>query len=114
VEVNGLDGLIITKLDVLDAFEEIKVCVAYEIDGRERDSFPASLSALSRVKPVYRTFKGWLRDTKGAKDLQSLPEQALSYLDFIQSYLGVPIVMLSTGPEREEYLWLEVPAWKEG
>ncbi|MFN3264494.1 MAG: adenylosuccinate synthase, partial [Aquificaceae bacterium] len=64
VEVNGLDGLIITKLDVLDAFEEIKVCVAYEIDGRERDSFPASLSALSRVKPVYRTFKGWLRDTK--------------------------------------------------
>ncbi|MEJ7621474.1 MAG: adenylosuccinate synthase [Aquificaceae bacterium] len=112
VEVNGLDGIIITKLDVLDAFEEIKVCVAYEVDGKRIDHFPASLSLLQRVKPVYKTFKGWLKDTRGARSLSTMPSEALEYIDFIQEYLKVPVVMLSTGPEREEYFWLYEPAWK--
>ncbi len=109
VDINGLDGLIITKLDVLDTFEEIKVCVAYEVDGKTVDHFPASLSLLQRVRPVYKTFKGWLKDTRGAKSLSMMPSQALEYIDFIQEYLGVPVVMLSTGPEREEYFWLGEP-----
>ena len=113
VDVNGLDGIILTKLDVLDAFEEIKVCVAYEVDGKRIDHFPASLSLLQRVKPVYKTFKGWLKDTRGARSLSTMPLEALEYIDFLQEYLKVPVVMLSTGPEREEYFWLHEPAWKE-
>ncbi|MCS7277884.1 MAG: adenylosuccinate synthase, partial [Aquificaceae bacterium] len=106
VEVNGLDGIILTKLDVLDQFKEIKVCVAYEEDGKVFESFPAGLTTLSKVKPVYKSFRGWLKDTRGAKSPSELPENALSYVQFIQDYLGVPVVMLSTGPEREEYFWL--------
>ncbi|MCS7261918.1 MAG: adenylosuccinate synthase [Aquificaceae bacterium] len=106
VEVNGLDGLVLTKLDVLDHFEEIKVCVAYQRGQDLIYHFPASLDTLLEVKPVYKTFKGWRKDTRGARSLSELPQGALDYLEFIQEYLGVPIVMLSTGPEREEYLWL--------
>ncbi len=113
VDVNGLDGIIITKLDVLDVFEEIKVCVAYEVDGKRIDHFPASLSLLQRVKPVYKTFRGWLKDTRGAKSISTMPAQALEYIDFIQEYLKVPVVMLSTGPEREEYFWLHEQVGKE-
>ncbi|WP_340691007.1 adenylosuccinate synthase [Hydrogenobacter thermophilus] len=106
VDVNGLDGLILTKLDVLDTFEEVKVCVAYEYEGKEITRFPASLSLLEKVKPVYKVFKGWLKHTKGIKDPKDLPERAREYISFIEEYTGVPVVMLSTGPEREEYLWL--------
>ncbi|MEZ0361595.1 MAG: adenylosuccinate synthase [Hydrogenobacter sp.] len=106
-DINGLDGIVITKLDVLDTFEEIKVCVAYECEGRHVTHFPASLSMLEKVKPVYKVFKGWLKDTKGAKSLSDLPERAKDYINFIESYTQVPVVMLSTGPEREEYLWLK-------
>ncbi len=113
VDVNGLDGIILTKLDVLDAFEEIKVCVAYEVDGKRIDHFPASLSLLQKVKPVYKTFRGWLKDTRGAKSLSTMPSEALEYIDFIQEYLKVPVVMLSTGPEREEYFWLHEQVGKE-
>ncbi len=113
VDVNGLDGLIITKLDVLDAFEEIRVCTAYEVDGELIDHFPASLSLLQKVKPVYKTFRGWQRDTRGAKSLSMMPSEALEYIDFIQEYLHVPVVMLSTGPKREEYFWIREPVGKE-
>ncbi|MEN3027997.1 MAG: adenylosuccinate synthase [Aquificaceae bacterium] len=112
VEVNGLDGLVLTKLDVLDHFEEIKACIAYELEGRFIEHFPAGLDTLQRIKPVYRNFRGWLKDTRSAKSLSELPPGALEYLQFIQSYLNVRIVMLSTGPEREEYFWLHEPAWK--
>ncbi len=108
VDVNGLDGLIITKLDVLDSFEEIRVCTAYEVDGELIEYFPASLSLLQSVKPVYKTFKGWLKDTRGAKNLSMMPSEALEYVDFIQGYLRVPVVMLSTGPDREEYFWVSM------
>ena len=107
VKVNSLDGLIITKLDVLDSFEEIKVCVAYECEGERIDTFPASYSLLERCKPVYETLPGWLSDTKGAKDPSALPPRAKDYIRFIEDFVGVPVIMLSTGPKREEYLWLK-------
>lgn len=107
VDINSLDGLILTKLDVLDTFEEIKVCVGYEYEGRHMEHFPASLSVLEKVKPVYKTFKGWLKDTKGAKRPEELPERAKDYINFIEKYTGVPVIMLSTGPERDEYLWIK-------
>ncbi|HIP43656.1 MAG TPA: adenylosuccinate synthase [Aquifex aeolicus] len=106
-DVNGLSGLVLTKLDVLDGFEEVKVCVAYELDGEVIDYFPASYSQLSRVKPVYETLKGWNKSTKGAKDINELPKEALDYIRFIENYIGVSVVMLSTGPKRKEYIWLK-------
>ncbi|MDW8295045.1 MAG: adenylosuccinate synthase, partial [Aquificaceae bacterium] len=72
VDVNGLDGLVLTKLDVLDDFEEVRACIAYEVDGRFIEHFPAGLDTLQRVKPVYRSFKGWLRDTRSAKSFSEL------------------------------------------
>ncbi len=107
VRVNQLDGLIITKLDVLDSFEEIKVCVAYECEGERIDHFPASLSTLEKVKPVYITLKGWLKNTKGIKEIKDLPPEARDYINLIEEFTGVPVVMLSTGPRREEYVWLK-------
>ncbi len=106
VDVNHFDGIILTKLDVLDTFEEIKVCVAYEYEGERIDHFPASLRILENCKPVYKTLKGWLTSTKGAKDVKEIPERAKDYISFIEEYTGVPVIMLSTGPEREEFVWL--------
>ncbi|MCX8076892.1 MAG: adenylosuccinate synthase [Aquificaceae bacterium] len=106
VRVNGLDGLILTKLDVLDSFEEIKVCVAYERNGKLTQDLPANLELVGGIKPVYKSFSGWLKDTRGAKSISQLPPQAIEYLEFIQEYIGIPIVMLSTGPERDEYFWM--------
>jgi adenylosuccinate synthase len=106
VRVNQLDGLILTKLDVLDSFEEIKVCVAYECEGNRIDHFPASLTLLERCRPVYVTLKGWLTNTKGIKDVKDLPPKARDYIKLIEEITGVPVVMLSTGPGREEYIWL--------
>lgn len=107
VDVNSLDGLIITKLDVLDDFDEINVCVAYEQSGKRIEHFPASLYLLERIRPLYKTFKGWKENTKGIKRLEDLPDRAKEYVKFIEDYTGVPVVMLSTGPEREEYLFLK-------
>jgi len=105
-EVNQLDGFIITKLDVLDTFDEIKVCTAYEIDGERVFTVPASLTDLERAKPLYETLKGWKCSTKGINDPSKLPQGAVDYIRFIEDFTGVPVVMLSTGPRREEYLWL--------
>ena len=107
VQVNGLHGFVLTKLDVLDGFEEVKVAVAYEYEGERIEHFPASYSVLSKVKPIYETFKGWKRSTKGIRSPEELPPEARDYINFIEEYTGVPVVMLSTGPKREEYLWLK-------
>ncbi|WP_461829562.1 adenylosuccinate synthase [Aquifex sp.] len=106
VQVNGLHGFVITKLDVLDGFEEVKVAVAYEYEGERIEHFPASYSVLTKVKPVYKTFRGWERSTKGIRNPEELPPEAKDYIKFIEEFTGVPVVMLSTGPKRDEYLWL--------
>lgn len=102
--INGIDGLIITKLDVLDGFEEIKVCVAYEYNGNKITELPASLKILSECKPVYKVMKGWKTSTKGLKDINKLPENAKEFIKVIEEETGVKVVMLSTGPERSEYI----------
>lgn len=104
--INGLDGIIITKLDVLDKFSEIKVCVAYEYEGAVITEFPASLKILEKCKPIYKTLKGWNTTTKGLKDKSKLPKEAEEFIKTIEEETGVKVVMLSTGPERSEYLWL--------
>jgi adenylosuccinate synthase len=105
VQVNGVTGLCITKLDVLDPFEEVKVCVAYEgVDG-----FPVGAEEWSRVRPVYETLSGWNGTTQGLTDAGKLPSGARAYLDRIEELIGAPVHMLSTGPERDANVIFRAP-----
>ncbi len=105
--INGIDGLIITKLDVLDHFDKIKVCVAYDYNGEIIKEFPASLKILEECKPVYKELKGWDKSTKGLKDINELPEEAWEFIKLIENETNTDVVMLSTGPERSEYAWIK-------
>jgi adenylosuccinate synthase len=99
--VNGLDELIVTKLDVLDGFEEIRVVSGYESDGHALDAFPAAASALERSRPVWRRFAGWGTRTRAARRWADLPARAREYLEWIERECGVPIASVSVGPGRE-------------
>ena len=104
--INGMNELTITKLDVLDAFSEVKACVAYELDGETITYWPLSLKDLERVKPVYKSYKGWNKTTNGIKDFADFPVEAQNFLNDIQAYLNVKITMISTGPDRSETIRL--------
>jgi adenylosuccinate synthase len=99
--VNGLDALIVTKLDVLDAFEEIRVVTGYERDGRPVAGFPAAAGALERCRPLWRSFTGWRSPTSTARRWTDLPGGARAYLEWLEHESGVPIAAVSVGPERE-------------
>ena len=99
--VNGFDELVITKLDVLDDFEEIRVVVSYTRDGRPEPGFPASAAALARCTPIWRAFPGWRSDTRSARRWADLPGNARSYLEWIERECGVPIATVSVGAERD-------------
>ena len=100
--VNDLDGVIVTKLDVLDAFDEIKVCVGYELDGEVLDYFPSTAKELSRVKPIYETLPGWKTKTTHVKRFEELPKEAQNFIKFIEDYLETEVPIVSTGPQRDE------------
>ncbi len=107
IMVNDLDRLIMTKLDVLGGFKEIKVCIGYELDGKLIESFPSTAQELERVKPVYETLPGWNEEIKGIKDFNHLPENAKRFVRFVEDYLGIKVAMISTGPEREQVVELD-------
>ncbi len=100
--LNGIDAVALTKLDILDDLAEIPVCVGYSIDGRVTREFPASLDALAAAQPVYETLPGWQQPTTGLLDHAELPPAALDYIRFLEGQVGAPVVMVSTGPRREE------------
>ncbi len=100
--VNGLDSLIVTKLDVLDTLEEIPVCTAYEYEGSRLEEMPPRADTLAKVRPVYETLPGWQQSTFGLQRYSDLPKRACAYLEFISNKLGIEISMISTGPEREQ------------
>ncbi len=104
--VNGFDSLIVTKLDVLDEIEEIKVCVAYKIDGELIEDMPPRVEDLARVEAVYETVPGWMSSTHGAKRYQDLPLAAKNYVSFLQERTGVEVGCVSTGPERNQTMVL--------
>lgn len=106
-ELNGFDSVALTKLDVLDALEEIKVCVGYEIDGRRTDAFPAQTHELSSIKPIYEVLEGWKEDTLGTTDFDRLPAKAREYVEFLSRSIGVEIGLISTGPERDQTIILK-------
>ncbi len=101
-ELNGFDSVALTKLDVLDALEEIKVCTGYEIDGERIETFPAVSQDLEKIKPVYETLKGWKSETLGITKFEDLPAKARQYVEFLSDSIGVEIGLISTGPEREQ------------
>ncbi|MCC6452399.1 MAG: adenylosuccinate synthase [Acidobacteria bacterium] len=105
-ELNGFDSVALTKLDVLDALEEIKVCVGYEIDGRRIDTFPAVSHDLRKIKPIYETLPGWKSDTLGITKIDDLPANARRYVEFLSNFIGVEIGLISTGPERDQTIIL--------
>jgi adenylosuccinate synthase len=92
----------LTKLDVLDALDEIKVCTGYKLDGRICDSLPAVSQDLRRIEPIYATLPGWNTSTVGTTKMTSLPANARSYVDFLSEQIGVEIGLVSTGPERSQ------------
>jgi len=105
--VNGLDGLALTKLDVLTGLDELRVCVAYELDGSRTPNFP--LDDLDRAKPVFETLRGWKKDISAARTLSSLPEAARKYVRFIEEAVDVPVLAVSVGARRDETVVIKQP-----
>ncbi len=110
VMLNGSDALALTKLDVLDAVDEIKICVAYRIGGEERRRLPATAGELGRAEPVYRSVRGWRAETAGAVDYSDLPPAAREYVRTIEEEVGAPVAIVSSGPRREETILRAGPA----
>ncbi|MCO4862474.1 adenylosuccinate synthase [Cupriavidus sp. WGlv3] len=109
VQINGVSGLCMTKLDVLDGLESIKLCVGYTLDGSTVDILPRGSDAVARCEPVYEEFPGWNESTFGVKTWDALPEQARVYLKRVEEVVGIPIDMISTGPDRDETILLRHP-----
>ena len=109
VRTGGIQGLALTKLDILDGFDEIKVCVGYRLDGREIDYLPAAEHAQSRVEPIYETIPGWREKTAHARSWADLPAQAIKYVRRLEELIGCPAAVLSTSPEREDTILMQNP-----
>ncbi|KMQ80920.1 Adenylosuccinate synthetase [Candidatus Burkholderia pumila] len=109
IQINGISGLCITKLDVLDGLDEVKLCTGYTLDGKPVDILPRGESEVARCEPVYETFSGWKESTIGITQWDALPESARAYLSRVQEVAGVPIDMVSTGPDRDETILLRHP-----
>ncbi|WEX89279.1 adenylosuccinate synthase [Sinorhizobium garamanticum] len=109
VAANGITGIALTKLDVLDGLDELKICVAYTLDGQELDHLPASQAQQASVKPVYITLEGWKESTVGARSWADLPAQAIKYVRQVEELIGAPVALLSTSPERDDTILVTDP-----
>ena len=109
VMTSGIDGIALTKLDVLDGLDEIKICVGYRLDGHIIDYLPASMGAQARVEPVYETLEGWSETTAGARSWAELPAQAVKYVRYVEELIGAPVALLSTSPERADTIMVRDP-----
>ena len=111
--ISGTKGIALTKIDVLDEFKNLYICVAYKLNGKKIDYLPADLQNQLKVKPIYKRFDGWLKNTKGIKQWKDLPKNAQKYINFIKDYCGVKISSISTSPKREDTILLDNP-FKKG
>jgi adenylosuccinate synthase len=105
----GVDGIALTKLDVLDGFEQIKVCVAYDLDGQRLDYLPADANLQARLTPVYETLDGWKETTHGARSWAQLPANAIKYVRRVEELIGAPVALLSTSPDRDDTIMVQDP-----
>ena len=108
-KVSGIDGIALTKLDVLDGFETIRICVGYTLDGERLNRLPASANAQARIVPVYEDFEGWSESTQGARRWADLPAQAVKYVRRVEELIECPITLLSTSPERADTILMKDP-----
>tara|TARA_Y100001970_G_scaffold276412_1_gene379077 strand:- start:1024 stop:2316 length:1293 start_codon:yes stop_codon:yes gene_type:complete len=109
IKISGINGIALTKLDVLDELDEIKMCISYELNGNKIDYLPAAVDDQLKVKPVYKVFKGWKSPTKSIKDFNKLPENAKIYIKELEKFLETKVSSISTGPERKESILIENP-----
>jgi len=109
VKINGITGVALTKLDVLDGFDALKVCVGYKLNGEMYDRLPAGADAQARVEPVYETLEGWSGSTAGARSWMDLPAQAVKYVRRIEELIEAPVAILSTSPERDDVILMQDP-----
>jgi adenylosuccinate synthase len=109
VQVNGITGLCITKLDVLDSMPRVRLCTGYQYRGRVTDILPFGADEVAQCVPVYEDFEGWTQSTFGVRDWDALPVSARRYLERLSEVTGVPIDMVSTGPDREQTILLRQP-----
>ena len=109
IKISGIDGIALTKLDVLDELEEIKMCVQYELNGKKIDYLPAAVEDQLKIKPIYKTFPGWKTSTNGIKNIEDLPENAKNYIFAVEDFIGSRISSISTSPEREDTILIENP-----
>ena len=109
VKTSGINGVALTKLDILDGFDEIKICTHYMLDGRRIERLPASQAAQARVQPVYESFPGWKESTSGARSWAHLPAQAIKYVRRVEELIEAPVALLSTSPERDDTILVHNP-----
>ena len=109
IKISGINGIALTKLDVLDSFDEIKMCTQYELNGKKIDYLPASSEDQFNVKPIYKTFPGWKMSTQGIKNIEELPNKAKAYVYAIEDFVGAKISSISTSPKREDTILIENP-----
>ncbi|OUW73542.1 MAG: adenylosuccinate synthase [Pelagibacteraceae bacterium TMED216] len=109
IKISGINGIALTKLDVLDELSEIKICVAYELNGKKIDYLPSSVEEQLKVKPVYKSFDGWKQSTKGIKDFNKLPDNAKKYIIALEKFVESKISSISTSPERDDTILIESP-----
>ena len=109
IKISGINGIALTKLDVLDELDEIKMCVEYELNGKKINYLPASVEDQLKIKPIYRIFPGWKKSTKGIKNIDELPEKAKDYIFAIEDFIGAKISSVSTSPERDDTILIHNP-----
>ncbi len=109
IKISGIDGIALTKLDVLDDLNEIKMCIQYDLDGKKIDYLPAAVEDQLKIKPIYKTFSGWKTSTKGIKNMGDLPEKAKIYINAVESFIGTKVSSISTSPERQDTILIENP-----
>ena len=109
IKISGINGIALTKLDVLDDLDQVKMCVSYELDGNKIDYLPAAVDDQLRVKPIYKTFEGWKTSTKGIKNFNDLPENAKKYISELEKFIETKVSSISTSPERNDTILIENP-----
>ena len=109
IKISGINGIALTKLDVLDDMEEIKICVQYELNGKKIDYLPSASEDQFNIKPIYKTFPGWKTKTQGIRHMKDLPENAKKYIYALEDFIGAKISSISTSPERDDTILLEDP-----
>ena len=109
IKTSGITGIALTKLDVLDEFDEIKICIAYDLDGKQIEYLPAASEQQFKVKPIYKSFKGWNSSTCGIKSFSDLPIEAQNYIKFIEEFVEAKLSTISTSPERKDTILIEDP-----